>query len=63
MPLSDALPLELPLQSATSFSRAKVTSSLGGLHSTDVAFLLFTQQPQVRFSVFSKNYLDVAEMC
>ena len=34
----------------------------GGLHSTEVAFLLLTQQPQVRFSAFLKIYFDVTEI-
>ena len=33
-----------------------------GLHSTEVGFLLSTQQPQVRISVFPKIYFDVAEI-
>ena len=33
-----------------------------GLQSTEVAFLLLTQRPQVQFSVFPKIYLNVAEI-
>ena len=33
-----------------------------GLHSTEVAFLLLTQQPWVWFSAFQKIYFDVAEI-
>ena len=33
-----------------------------GLRSTDVAFLLLTQQPQVWFLVFPKIYFDVAQI-
>ena len=36
---------------------------LGKLQSTVVAFLLLTQQPQIRFSAFpQKSYFDVAEI-
>ena len=35
---------------------------IGGLHSSEVAFLLLTQQPQVRFSAFQKIDFDVAEI-
>ena len=28
------------------------------LHSTEVAFLLLTQQPRVRFPIFLKNFLE-----
>ena len=38
---------------------------MGGLHSTEVAYLHLTQQPQVCFPAFSKNFrgkiIDVAE--
>ena len=35
---------------------------LGGLHCSEVAFLLLTQQAQVQFSAFPKIYFDVAEI-
>ena len=34
----------------------------GGLYNTEVAFLLLTQKPQVRFSAFPKLYLDIADI-
>ena len=34
----------------------------GGLHSTEVAFLLLTKQPQVWFLALPKIYFDVAEI-
>ena len=34
----------------------------GGLHTTDVAFLLLTQWPWVQFSAFPKHYFDVAQI-
>ena len=37
-------------------------NKLGGLHSTEVVFLLLNQQPWVRFLVFPQNYFDVAEI-
>ena len=35
---------------------------MGGLHSTEVAFLLLTQQPWVRFSAFPKINFAVSEI-
>ena len=32
---------------------------LGGWHSTEVAFALLTQQPQVRFSAFPRIFLTI----
>ena len=34
----------------------------GGLYSTEVAFLLLTQWPWIRYSAFTKIYFDVAEV-
>ena len=36
----------------------------GGLHSTEIAYLLLTQQPRVRFSAFARIFcsLEVAEI-
>ena len=33
------------------------------MHSTEIAFLLLTQLPWVRFLAFSKIYFHVAEIC
>ena len=48
----------------SSFSRrmTKFQVMKGGLHSTQVAFLLLTQQPRVQFLAFPKIYFDVAEI-
>ena len=35
---------------------------IGGLHSTEVAFLLLTQRPWVRFSAFPKIHFAVSEI-
>ena len=33
-----------------------------GLHSTEVVFFLFTQQPRAHFLTLPKNYFDVGEI-
>ena len=38
----------------------KNNPDVGGLFSTEVAFLLLTQQPQVRFPALPKIYINVA---
>ena len=38
-------------------SEFKISSQSQGLHSTEVAFLLLTQQPRVQFSAFPKNFI------
>ena len=38
------------------------SSFFGGGHSSEAAFALLTQQPRLRFSTFTRVFLDVAEI-